>query len=393
MERKIVGMAICMLMIVAAIVPAAMTRENSSSQQMDAATAVPETENGCGCFGESVVAWEQLPDINETGIDICVDRIEGNITRMIADDFRCNSTGPLTDIHLWGSWLNDIKGNITKIHLSIHSDIPVGPGQNYSIPGQELWQKDFYPGQFTEWLYYQGSNYPEWWWDPWTGLLLPHNHVNIWEYDITVPDNQTFKQNGTTQKPVVYWLDVYVEVQGGRFGWKTSWQHWNDDAVLYNSQQPPHWFELRYPEPHPNYGKSIDMAFRITKPKCCFIQTWPTLKRKLFIGTFQIPVLNICNQSFPSGSVRVTWTFTNTGPSNMICFPASPWLVPTTVTATRTFMLTYSGSWVSGGTEPVKTPILIGLPRNSFIVTLQIDDCPPEVHHGGMLFLFFGWYQ
>ena len=26
----------------------------------------------------------------------------------LADDFQCTNTGPITDIHLWGGWLNDI---------------------------------------------------------------------------------------------------------------------------------------------------------------------------------------------------------------------------------------------------------------------------------------------
>ena len=27
--------------------------------------------------------------------------------KVLADDFPCTMTGPITDIHIWGSWLND----------------------------------------------------------------------------------------------------------------------------------------------------------------------------------------------------------------------------------------------------------------------------------------------
>jgi|LGVE01.1.fsa_nt_gb hypothetical protein len=46
------------------------------------------------------------------------------------------------------------------------------------------------------------------------------------------------------------------------WGWETSYEHWNDDAVRGNIAGP--WEELRYPEGHPLEGQSIDMAFEIT---------------------------------------------------------------------------------------------------------------------------------
>ena len=69
--------------------------------------------------------WVQMPDVTNTGIDIRCDMNDG-IPRVLADDFKCIETGPITDVHFWGSWLNDIKGNIEKIHLSLHQDVPAG---------------------------------------------------------------------------------------------------------------------------------------------------------------------------------------------------------------------------------------------------------------------------
>ena len=65
------------------------------------------------------------------------------------------------------------------------------------------------------------------------------------------------------------------------FGWKTSYQHFNDDGVFGDAtfgDDPPVWDELRYPltpvpagftHPfagtlHPLYGQSMDLAFALT---------------------------------------------------------------------------------------------------------------------------------
>jgi hypothetical protein len=71
--------------------------------------------------------------------------------------------------------------------------------------------------------------------------------------------------------PVVYWLDVSAEPldPAARFGWKTSFQHWNDDAVWGFGPEPypGPWNELRYPLGHQQQGESIDLAFRLFGPQ------------------------------------------------------------------------------------------------------------------------------
>ena len=50
------------------------------------------------------------------------------------------------------------------------------------------------------------------------------------------------------------------------FGWKTSREAWNDDAVWGDDGYPynMNWQELIYPSNHPAYaGESIDLAFVI----------------------------------------------------------------------------------------------------------------------------------
>ncbi len=221
------------------------------------------------------VKWIQEPDLTPTGIDIRVDRMDGT-DRTLADDFLCTTTGLITDVHLWGSWKYDEKGSIAKIHLSIHSDDPCGPGgsdpdNTYSKPDTLLWEMDFGPADFVESLFYTlPTGEWEWWWDIENGIVNPNGDTQVWKYDIYIDPADAFMQEGDPCQPVIYWLDVYVMLDdinypGSEFGWKTSLDHWNDDAVYADVPLPPfNWMELRYPQGHEYEGESVDMAFAIT---------------------------------------------------------------------------------------------------------------------------------
>jgi hypothetical protein len=225
--------------------------------------------NNCG------IKWLQIPDTTPNGIDVAVDQ-----QWTLADDFLCTSYDKITDVHLWGSWLQDKKGVIKKIHLSIHSDDPVGPAgtdpQNeWSKPDKLLWQMDFFPGDFTEQLYARLPD-GEFWWDPIMDVgPIPGGDHEIWQVNIKINPDKAFLQQGSPDKPIVYWLDVHVDTADGRFGWKTRRfpDHFNDDAVATLANQPAlFWHELRYPPGHPYYQmelNSIDMAFAITSRAFC----------------------------------------------------------------------------------------------------------------------------
>jgi hypothetical protein len=72
---------------------------------------------------------------------------------------------------------------------------------------------------------------------------------------------------GAPNEPIVYWLDLQAEVLDpvAQFGWKSSLDHWNDDAVWGNGLEPyaGPWNELRYPPMHQLAGQSIDLAFAL----------------------------------------------------------------------------------------------------------------------------------
>jgi len=203
----------------------------------------------------------QPPDETPMGVDIRFDRNDG-VNRILADDFLCTSSGLIRDVHLWCSWRRDEEGEIKKIHLSIHEDDPVGeggqdPDNKYSKPGKLLKEWDFGPEYFDISLFRELQEGREWWYDPYGPLVEPDSDRKIWQVDIDIPAGEAFQQEGSEKNPVVYWLDAYVETEGGEFGWKTSREHWNDDAVYGKDD----WIELRYPAGHPYYAPLIATDF------------------------------------------------------------------------------------------------------------------------------------
>lgn len=210
--------------------------------------------------------YPQLPEPN--GIDI-----KASYPKILADDWRCTETGPVSDIHIWGSWFNDQKYPGAFIHVSIHSDVPANPSNPYSQPGELLWSRDFAPGEYLQRIY--GPPNPQTWWDP----KLPYdpipNHVNTWQYNmVDIP--QPFIQNVGQ----IYWLDISFfggyDATGNiiplppdfMFGWKTSASpHFMDDAVWMHLEDPPPpmWHPLDDPRVPPGTPPvSLDLAFVIT---------------------------------------------------------------------------------------------------------------------------------
>lgn len=188
--------------------------------------------------------YPQLPDPN--GVDV-----NFASPQLLADDWLCTESGPVSDVHLWFSSFNDASFMITNVHVSIHMDVPAIGGSN-SHPGAVLWQRDFTPAQMT---IRQWGTGVQGWYDPY-GQYLPANHTNIWQLNIENIVNPFVQANGT-----IYWLDVSVAAAGGPLGWKTSMSpHFGDDAVWWNSALGI-WAPLETPEPP---YQSLDMAFVIT---------------------------------------------------------------------------------------------------------------------------------
>ena len=195
--------------------------------------------------------FPQLPD--ELGWDV-------NATQpvVLADDWQCSETGWVKDVHFWGSWKNGIEGQIQAFVLSIHSDIPAEQSPTgYSMPGATLWE-------------YEVTNFVavpidpptmEGWFDPMTGLAIPDDHGNYFQYNVFLPRDQWFLQQAGT----IYWLNISAIVVGPQdvqWGWKSTLDHWNDDAV-WATWGNLNWQELYEPEPGPqtnSFNITVDPA-------------------------------------------------------------------------------------------------------------------------------------
>jgi hypothetical protein len=240
----------------------------------------------CGGTPPFITKYVQQPDLSETGIDVDATYDTSGMSpwppQLLADDFNCTTPGPITDIHIWGSWYHDFPPyqdprNVEFV-LSIHSNIPADPcnPNSYSMPGELLWSRYFGPGEFE--VYEEASNLTEGYYVPCIEYYEYPGDSICWRYDFYMPPLEAFMQEGDPCNPVTYWLDVqafnYSTSEPVRFGWKTSVDHWMDDAVFAVGVEGDHspWQELRYPQGHPYYPNSIDLAFAITtqnwlKPK------------------------------------------------------------------------------------------------------------------------------
>ena len=285
----------------------------------------------------------QLPDVSQYGIDIDVDDTAG-VHHNLADDFLCTQRSTMEDIHFWGSWLGDVKGEIEKITVSFYSDVAVDDPCNhsgYSHPGRRLWQRVFGPGEFNEEIHATLPNQEgEWWWDPLTGDIIPNADWTVWQVNICLDpcDPCLFIQRGHENVPFVYWLGIEVDSQcNPEFGWKTrdiDDGHFNDNAVYWDPGAgfTGQWRELVYPPGHP-YGllnMPLDLSFVLVGrplpmdiPWCWLCDTqchgdcdcdgdvdtvdWPTF-RDSFGSSYGDPDYNPCGDMDRDGDVdTVDW--------------------------------------------------------------------------------------
>jgi hypothetical protein len=217
------------------------------------ATQSCEWERG----GPHKMHWAQCPDEGFTGMDVALGRT------VLADDFRCTATGPIQDIHIWGSFLNDAlpkggPGSLT-LELLIYSDVPAA-GKAWSRPGDALWSKTFKAGEYTTTKVHNG---PQDWYDPASALYLPNNDRDTYQYNFCI-DRDAFVQ----EEGKIYWLALKdaSTTSDYSFGWRTTAGQfrWNDDAAYLPSTANARWMELTYPKDHKYAQETLDLAFVIT---------------------------------------------------------------------------------------------------------------------------------
>ena len=191
--------------------------------------------------------FPQLPDL--IGWDV-----NATFPKTLADDWQCSRTGPVEDIHFWGSW-KDIDGDPATddfftpapfFRLSIHSNIPATVDTPWSRPGELLW---LWEGEIPGTPFDPPSL--EGWIDPNTGEVFYNDHVPYWRYDFVDIPGPFFQYQDS-----IYWLDVsalYIEPPY-QWGWKNSTDHFMDDAVWTDNASSGPWFEMYEP---PRYNEFV----------------------------------------------------------------------------------------------------------------------------------------
>ena len=156
----------------------------------------------------SKMHYPQLPD--PQGWDISFNWRE----QSFADDFKCTSTGPITDIHFWVSWKGDVVGSITNITAGIYANLSNDP----------LWSSTFSSSQFT--VKYAGSGL-QGWDDPYPdSTYIAGDHTSYYQVNIQDIANPFSQVQDTT-----YWLKLTAWMAGGTVGWKTTLNPWGSPAL------------------------------------------------------------------------------------------------------------------------------------------------------------------
>ncbi len=181
--------------------------------------------------------FPQLPD--EAGWDVFSSPDE-----MLADDWQCSASGPITDIHFWGSWKGGLEGDITRFILNIYADIPADPPEiPYSRPGEPLWSFEVPIGEVM--VLPVESQTLQGWYHPNNDEWLLDDHTEYFQYNVFLPEGFYFFQDQGT----IYWLSVapvLADPVNTFWGWKSSLTQWNDDAV-YRDLDSQDWIELHSP--------------------------------------------------------------------------------------------------------------------------------------------------
>jgi len=123
---------------------------------------------------------------------------------------------------------------------------------DYSRPDSTLWEEVITDFAITP----IDPPTSEGWFDPSTGDYIEDDHWSYFQYDVILPQNQWFYQNQGT----VYWLNICAfvpESDTAVWGWKSSEDHWNDDAV-WARWGDLSWKDIFEPEGYPYRPGDID---------------------------------------------------------------------------------------------------------------------------------------
>lgn len=222
-------------------------------------------------YGEADLKWSQPPQMyelpnafngwNEWSVygEMAIE------TQIVADDWRCTSSAPVTDVHWWGSfigWSEEEPPPMPRpmaFHLAIWTDVPAGGQTPFSHPGVVVWEKLCVEPE----MHFVG-----WDIDPRQVGMPPEA---CFKFDCYLDDDEWFHQDDGEN---IYWVSisaVYSEdVPEYPFGWKTRPRDPQspapDAAVAVMFPTVPtigSVYGSGYPITYPQ-GVGWDMAFQLT---------------------------------------------------------------------------------------------------------------------------------
>jgi hypothetical protein len=247
----------------------------TSGASLDLSFLINNGPPGPDCDSNQVPKFVQWPDKSSQGLDV-----EDVTNKILGDDFLCKSVGPIDGVTVWGSWLNNLVDSNATFQLGLWTDVPAvtnAATNAPSHPGRLLCTETFLPPQTigTSVQRYQyglyASNLQETFYNPdlagTSGFIGAD--TEIWRYDF-YPQNMCWKQRGEPVAPEVYWIslsEIPSPSPAGSsqlfFGWKTSTNHYGDDAVVghldTNNNALGDWKDMH----DPRTSNSLDLSFEL----------------------------------------------------------------------------------------------------------------------------------
>lgn len=195
------------------------------------------------CLLGSTVKWSQCPDF-ERGFDVLSNV---HVPALVADDFRSDGR-PIRDVHWWGSYENDQRIPPLAFDIRFWSD---KPGADPSQPADLL---KSYLIPFADAREHLDRRQLR------TGALG-------FQYFTLLPE-PFFEE-----RDVIYWISIQA-LSSPTWGWKTSFEHFRDDALQVGPRPGQICIAIFPPPPEcqlrelrdPETGQTVDMAFQLTVP-------------------------------------------------------------------------------------------------------------------------------
>jgi len=209
-----------------------------------------------------VMHWAQLPDMQSSGVGVSLSGAR------LADDFQATENGPITEVHFWASFMDNVMPtasiNGLTFEISIYANRPADTITPWSRPGALLWKTQVLPYKydFTE----VSNTISAAWYDPNAGVYEAGDHDRTWQYNICLDENDDLFQ---TTRGTTYWIEIRDFPDKNTkyaIAWKATRRmlQYEDNAVWFHPYQG--WLPLVYPEPHPSYRDPMDLAFVLVGP-------------------------------------------------------------------------------------------------------------------------------